>query len=144
MGEKTGPKGPQPLKPWVVRYIEIKSDLDNELTDKEIAKLLDITPVGLCYMRKAHPEVNDQILENIKRQTNTAGVSSMKALKRRIDAGSDKCIQLGLEMSGLYTPKSELTNRYEGQDKAQIINDIKRRLAAARGVQAPDTDPENK
>lgn len=126
------------MKPWMYQYVELKSDLGNKMTDAQIAKHLDITPVGICLMKKAHPEIQDMILSNIKHQMSGIAAKAMQALYNRLPA-SDKCIQLALEISGVYTPKSEQINKYEGKDKDTIISEMKRKVSAIIGKNTYDS-----
>ena len=100
---------------WVNKYIEYRADITESYTDLALAKLLGIHKQTIAQYKQSHPELEEIIGQKLERQMNKVRNRAYQALFNRI-AKSDKALQLALEITGIYTPKTEQTTTLKSMD----------------------------
>lgn len=106
---------------WVNKYIEYRSDITESYTDLALAKMLGIHKQTIAQYKQSHPELEEIIGTKLERQVNKIRNKAFQALFERINK-SDKALQLALEITGVYTPRTEQTTTLKSMD-----SDAKRR-----------------
>ena len=99
-----------------------KANMLDKTTAIEIAKQLEIEPSTLYAFIKAHRKEIDYATEQKRKEFMPELKNmSMKALANRLNK-SDKALQIALEITGAYVPKSEQTQtiRNETEQKAYV------------------------
>ncbi len=138
------------LNDWQSKYIEIRADISRHYTDVQCAKMLGVSAQSICNWKRAHPEVEELIGRKLERQMNQIRNKAMQALFERIDK-SDRALQIALEISGVYTPKSEQTTTVKAMDSdakkrhiKMLVNSLinnKQDVDDAGSIGAPPPDP---
>ena len=114
-------------KDWQVKYIEYKSILGENYTDLELVKKVGVSRQSISDFKSKNPQIFDIIRHNLTKQIAKLGNKALQCLYNRMPK-SDKCVQMGLEIAGIYTPKQEQVNRYETVDVKDNIKEIQRKL----------------
>ena len=111
-------------KDWQLKYIELSSDISQNYTDLQLAKLIGISRQSISEFKRHNPEIHEIIFNNIKKQTNKLGNEAMKSLYHMLKK-NPKALQIALEIASIYVPKSEIMNKYDTMEKKDLIKDIK-------------------
>jgi len=117
---------------WLARYIELKSDLSNEMSEKEIAEACGITQFWLYAFKRKHPEVQKIVNDNLKKQEEFLWERARKLAYNRMKK-SDKILQVVLEMTGQHN-NPESVNRYMAMSRDMLIAQIKAKLNGLDGL----------
>ena len=99
-----------------IKYINLMSDLHVNHNKTELCKELGISrPTLYKFLRDPkYKDMHATIHENLKSQCNVLGSRAFKQLLSLLDKTSNpKLLQIALEMSGLYTSNTVITNRYD-------------------------------
>ena len=99
-----------------IKYINLMSNLHINYNKTELCKHMDVSyPTLVKFLN--NPKYRDMyavIHENLKAQCNVLGSRAFKQLLSLLDKTSNpKLLQIALEMSGLYTSSTVVTNRYD-------------------------------
>lgn len=114
--------------PKILAYIEIMSDITRDHKVTTMSNELSVDRKTIYNWRKKYPELDSIIAANIKKQYDILSQKAHKALYRGLEKGNAKLVELALQLTGDYTPKTDITNRYDNMTKDQLMDDIKMKL----------------
>lgn len=100
---------------WVYEFIDIKSNIEDDRSNEEIAKKIKMSRQGIYQYLRSHPEVYEVIAGKLERETNKLKSAAHKALYAQLKR-NPQALKMALEMIGAYKPSSEVTNIYQEGD----------------------------
>ena len=131
---------------WVPKYIEIYSDITNQLNKGEVADLCNISRETIFRYFQTNTEkrieIDRIIYDNIKAQKHIIGTLGMQQLVKKLKSKkvSDKAIQMGLTLSGDYIEQSNNTNRYTDMKDTELDTAIQNLVRKAKNTRDRDTE----
>jgi hypothetical protein len=129
----------------ISKIVDWVADPFDKRTTAEVAKEFDITKDGLrSYMRCHEERIAYEVDKRRKKYLPKMATCSMKALSEMIQKKNMRAIELGLTISGVYTPRSEITQttRNETEQKA-YVEALLERLKKQEKPLAKDTSQTN-
>jgi len=100
---------------WAMKYIEYRSDITESYTDLQLAKILGISKQTICNFKRTHPDLEERIGQKLERQMSQIRNKAFQQLFARMGK-SDRALQIALEMTGLYTPRTDNTTTIKSMD----------------------------
>ena len=100
---------PKEYKEWHIKYIELKSDIFNERSDKDILADLNKSRVSLFNFKHKHPDFVRYIRDNMVAQSARLGIEGIRSVIRGTKKDVPQMTKMALNMDNLAIDKSEIT-----------------------------------
>ena len=112
---------------WLNELIEYDANPVNPMTDQDFAKLMDCNLKDMYTVRSCYPNYAMAVMYRRKKFMADLGNFLMKILIRRANF-SDRALQMGLEMAGLYVPtfKGKIEELDSEEKKVRIVEMLKK------------------